>query len=78
MTIIDFAYSMTAPIEAIMLFMMFDAFLDQRKAFKLWQYGLGVAVLALLIMVVNKFLMFTLENKVAMFAAAFVVSFFFL
>ena len=77
MTIIDFAYSMTAPAEAIMMFMMFDVFLEQRKSFKLWQYGLGVTVLALLIMVVNKFLMFTLENKVAMFAAAFVVSFFF-
>lgn len=77
MTIIDFAYSMTAPVEAIMLFMMFDAFLEQRKSFKLWQYGLGVAVLALLIMVINKFLLFTIENKVAMFAAAFLVSLFF-
>ena len=77
MTIINFAYGMTAPVEAIMLFMMFDAFLDQRKSFKLWQYGLGVAVLALLIMVINKFLMFTLENKVVMFAAAYLVSLFF-
>ncbi|MEE0510008.1 MAG: hypothetical protein UDG94_02115 [Peptococcaceae bacterium] len=46
MTIIDFAYSMTAPVEAVMFFLMFDAFFERRRQFAILQYIAGVIILA--------------------------------
>ena len=77
MTIIDFAYSMTAPVEAIMMFMMFDAFFERRRQFAIWQYIAGVIVLAVLIKIVNSYFLFRASNATGMVVAAIVVSFFF-
>lgn len=77
MTIIDFAYSMTAPVEAIMFFLLFDAFFERRRQFAIWQYIAGVIVLAVLIKIVNSYFLFRASNATGMVIAAIVVSFFF-
>lgn len=77
MTIIDFAYSMTAPVEAVMFFLMFDAFFERRRQFAIWQYIAGVIVLAVLIKIVNNYFLFRASNATGMVVVAIVVSFFF-
>lgn len=77
MTIIDFAYSMTAPVEAIVFFMMFDAFCERRRAFAFWQYIVGVLILAGMISIVNSYLLFRLSNAIGMIVSAFFVSLFY-
>lgn len=72
MTIIDFAYSMTAPVEAIMFFLLFDAFFERRRQFAIWQYIAGVIVLAVLIKIVNSYFLFRASNATGMVIAAIV------
>lgn len=71
MSIIDFAYSMTAPVEAIVFFMMFDAFCEKRRIFAFWQYIVGVLILAGMISIVNSYLLFRLSNAIGMIVSAF-------
>lgn len=77
MTIIDFAYGMTAPVEAIMFFLMFDAFFERRRNFSIWQYIAGVIVLAVLIKIVNNYFLFRASNATGMVVAAMALSFYF-
>lgn len=77
MTIIDFAYGMTAPAEAVMFFLICDAFFERRRIFVFWQYILGVGILTILINFSNLVFRFELGNAVGMVFAAWVVSLFF-
>ncbi len=74
MTIIDFAYSMTAPVEAVMFFMMFDAFFERRRKFAIWQYLFGVVVLMVMICFVNALFLFKAGNFIGMTFSAVAVS----
>ena len=77
MTIIDFAYSMTAPVEAVMFFFICDAFFEKRNSYASWQYIVGVAILAVFINGINTYCRFRLINAVGMIFAALVVSIYF-
>lgn len=77
MSIIDLAYSLTAPVEAVMFFMMFDAFLEKRKSFPIWQYVIGIGILAILLKVVNDILLFQVGNAAGMICVAIIIGLFF-
>lgn len=77
MNVLDLAYSLTAPVEAVMFFMMFDAFLEKRKSFPIWQYVVGVFILAVIFRAINLWLMFRIGNAICMVLAACLVSWYF-
>lgn len=77
MSIIDIAYALTAPCEAVIFFMMMDAFFERRRQFKAWQYVIGVAILTVSIRIVNNYLLFRVGNAFGMVLAAVLVSLFF-
>lgn len=77
MTLIDIIYSLTTPVEAIMFFMMFEAFFERRKEWTFWQSAFGVAVLTIFIKVVNMLFLFRLTNAFGMVLSAIVVSLYF-
>lgn len=77
MSIIDLAYTLTAPVEAAMFFMMFDAFFEKRRSFAIWQYVFGVCILAIIFRVVNISFMFRICNAIFMILAACLVSYYF-
>lgn len=74
MNIIDIAYALTAPVEAVMFFMLFDTFFERRRQFPAWQYVVGVIVLAMLIKLSNAYLLFKAGNIIGMILAAIFVS----
>lgn len=74
MNIIDIAYALTAPVEAVMFFMLFDTFFERRRQFPAWQYVVGVVVLAMLIKLSNAYLLFKAGNIIGMILAAIFVS----
>lgn len=77
MSIVDVAYGLTAPVEAVMFFMIFDAFFEKRKSFAIWQYVVGISALAVLLKIVNDYLLFRLGNAAGMICAAIFVGLFF-
>lgn len=77
MNVVELAYTLTAPAEAVAFFMMFDAFSEKRRKFTVWQYMLGLVALAAMIWFANDHLMFRMENAVGMIAAALIASFWF-
>lgn len=77
MNIIDITYALTALIEAIMFIFMFDAFFEKRKKFPIWQYLIGIALLAIMIKVVNTCLLYRFGNALGMILAAVIVSAYF-
>ena len=77
MSIVDVAYGLTAPVEAVMFFMMFDAFFEKKKSFAIWQYVVGVCILAIIFRIVNTYLIFRLDNAIGMIAVAGFVSWYF-
>lgn len=77
MNIIDIAYALTAPVEAVMFFMFFDVFFERRKQIPVWQYLIGIIVLAVLIRLSNYYLLFKAGNVIGMVISVFIVSFFF-
>ena len=77
MNIIDIAYALTAPVEAVMFFMFFDVFFERRKQFPVWQYLIGIIVLAVLIRLSNYYLLFKAGNVIGMVISVFIVSLFF-
>lgn len=77
MNIIDIAYALTAPVEAVMFFMFFDVFFGRRKQFPVWQYLIGIIVLAVLIRLSNYYLLFKAGNVIGMVISVFIVSLFF-
>lgn len=74
MSMIDIAYALTAPVEAMMFFLLFDTFFERRKAFARWQFVAGVVTLAVLIRIVNIAFMFRVGNLLGIILAAIVVS----
>lgn len=74
MTIIDFAYSMTAPAEAIMMFMMFDVFFERRRIWTFWQYMVGVLMLTIMFALVNNYFLYRIGNLIGMVLSAVLVS----
>lgn len=74
MNITSIAYGLTAPVEAVMYFLLFDTFFQRRKEFQVWQYAIGIVVLAVSINISNAYLMFTAGNVIGMIAAALIVS----
>lgn len=77
MTIIDFAYSMTAPAEAIMMFMMFDVFFERRRIWTFWQYMVGVIMLTIMFALVNNYFLYRIGNLIGMILSAVLVSVYF-
>lgn len=77
MTIIDFAYSMTAPAEAIMMFMMFDVFFERRRIWTFWQYMVGVIMLTIMFTLVNNYFLYRIGNLIGMILSAVLVSVYF-
>lgn len=77
MNIIDIAYALTAPVEAVVFFMMMDAIFERRRAFSIWQFAAGIVVLTAMIRMVNSFLLFRVGNAFGMILAAVLVSLYF-
>lgn len=77
MNIIDVAYALTAPVEAVVFFMMMDAIFERRRAFSIWQFAAGIVVLTAMIRMVNSFLLFRVGNAFGMILAAVLVSLYF-
>lgn len=74
MSVIDVAYAFTAPVEAVMFFMMFDTFFERRRKFKLWEYVLGIIILSIMFSVVNKYFLYRLGNLMGMVVSSILVS----
>lgn len=74
MSIVDLAMNLTGWIEALMFFMLFDAFMERRFPFSLWHYGLSIFLLGSLIWFINHYCLYTLINSIAMIGAALLVS----
>lgn len=77
MNIIDIAYALTAPVEAVMFFMMMDAFFERRRQFPIWQYLIGVVVMTILIRLNNIYLFFNLSNVIGIIISVCIVSLYF-
>lgn len=77
MNIIDIAYALTAPVEAVMFFMLFDTFFERRRKFSVWQYVVGVVVMTTLIKLSNTYLLFKAGNVIGMILVAIFVSFYY-
>lgn len=77
MNIIDIAYALTAPVEAVMFFMMMDGFFERRKHFSVWQYVIGIAILTMAIRIVNDYLLFRVGNAIGMILASILISVYF-
>lgn len=77
MNIIDIAYALTAPVEAVMFFMMMDAFFERRRQFPIWQYLIGVVVMTILIRLNNIYLFFNLSNVIGIIISVYIVSLYF-
>lgn len=77
MSIVDVAYGLTAPVEAVMFFMMFDAFFEKRKSFAFWQYVVGFIVLTAMIQLVNNDLLYRFTNAIGMILVGVIISLFF-
>ena len=77
MSIIDIAYALTAPVEAVIFFLMMDGFFERRKQFPVWQYVIGIAILTVSIRIVNNYLLFRVSNAFGMVLAVALVSLYF-
>lgn len=74
MTVFDLGNLLTPLIEAVMFFLLFEAFLKRRGGVPLWAYGLGIAALTGIIAVSNHFLLYSFANAVGITVSAFIVS----
>lgn len=74
MTVFDLGDLLTPLIEAVMFFLLFEAFLKRRDPVPLWGYGCGVLMLAGMIAVSNHFLLYSFANAIGITASAFIVS----
>lgn len=77
MSIVDLAMNLTGLVEALMFFMLFDAFMERRIPFSPWRYGTGIFLLGGLIWLVNHYCLYTLINSITMIGVTFLFSFFF-
>ena len=60
--------------EALMFFLIFEAFLDRRPGWGLWRYVLGVVVLGCLIMWSNHMFLYTFKNFILILVIAMIVA----
>lgn len=74
MTVFDFADALTPFIEALMFFMLFEAFLKRREEWPGWCYGVGGLILAALIALSNYILLFSFSNAVFITCSSIIVS----
>lgn len=74
MTVFDFADALTPFIEALMFFMLFEAFLKRREEWPGWCYGVGGLLLAALIALSNYILLFSFSNAVFITCSSIIVS----
>lgn len=77
MSAYGFADLITPLVEAVMFFMLFEAFLTRRDKLKTWHYIAGAAVLAVMISISNHFFLYDLENGIGMITCAASISVFF-
>lgn len=78
MNVFDVADWLTPVIEALMFFMLFEAFLKRRAAFPAWSCGVGGLILAALIALSNYFFQFSILNALLITtSAAFVACIFY-
>ena len=76
MNIYSFADAMTTVAEAIMFWMLFEAFFERKKEWPAWIYGVCIFIVGGLIGLCNKYLAFSMLNNICMiFCAAIVYSF---
>lgn len=59
--------------EALMFFLIFEAFLERRPGWGLWRYALGVVVLGCLIMWSNHMFLYTFKNFILILVIAMIV-----
>ena len=74
MTVFDLGDLLTPLIEAVMFFLLFEAFLKRRDPVPLWGYGVGVLALAGMIAVSNHFLLYRFANVIGITVSAFIIS----
>lgn len=74
MNIIDIAYALTAPVEAVIFFMMMDTFFETKKRNSIWKYLIGIIILTIFIKLVNNFFLFKLGNLVGIVLSVFLIS----
>ena len=60
--------------EALMFFLIFEAFLERRPGWGLWRYALGVVVLGCLIMWSNHMFLFTLKSFILILLVAMILA----
>lgn len=63
--------------ESLMLFLLFEAFLQRRSGWQAWRYGLGVCMLGSFISVSNYLFLYTLKNSIVIIALAIAMAFIF-
>ena len=77
MSIINLAMNLTGWIEALMFFMLFDAFMERRISFTPWRYGTGILLLGSLIWLVNHYFLYMFTNYIGMILSAIGISYYF-
>lgn len=66
MTVFDIAEYSTPLVEALSMFILFDVFLEKRACRSNWSFGLGIVVLAGLIILCNHFFLYQFPNNIIM------------
>lgn len=77
MSIVELAMNLTGWIEALMFFMLFDAFMERRFPLSLWRYGMGIVLLGGLIWLVNHYFLYIFINYIGMILSAIGISYYF-
>lgn len=60
--------------EALMFFLLFEAFLKHRKGLYFWYYIVGIIGVTIALIICNHFLMYTILNVIGMIVVAFIAS----
>lgn len=71
---LDFSVLFSTVVEAIIFFMLFEAFLIRRNSLKIWKPILGIILLTMLIVISNIFFLYRLMNLVGLAFSALLVS----
>lgn len=77
MTIHEITLLMTALIEALMFFMLFDSFLQRKVNLSFSKFVSGIFVITIMIFFVNYFFILEFENAIGMILSALIISFLF-
>ena len=71
---LDFSVLFSTVVEAIIFFMLFEAFLIRQNSLKIWKPILGIILLTILIVISNIFFLYRLMNLVGLAFSALLVS----